>query len=86
MSRVLKPAFRLSIELVKYFDLNDVGKQGYTLKNWMEGISDEAYHPWESPKKIGLKSVSPTFTTKQKNVLIYGLKLTYKLAFITFMD
>ena len=38
-------------------------KQGYALKNWVEGISDE---------KIRLKSVSPTFATEQKNVLIYG--------------
>ena len=26
-------------------------KQGYALKNWMEGLSDEAYYPWESQKK-----------------------------------
>ena len=26
-------------------------KQGYAFKNWVEGLSDEAYYPWESPKK-----------------------------------
>ena len=27
-------------------------KQGYTFKNWVEGLSDGAYYPyWESPKK-----------------------------------
>ena len=26
-------------------------KQGYALKNWVEGLSDEAWYPWESPKK-----------------------------------
>ena len=25
-------------------------KQGHAL-NWVEGLSDEAYYPWESPKK-----------------------------------
>ena len=27
-------------------------KQGYALNKWMEGLSDEAYYSWESPKKI----------------------------------
>ena len=27
-------------------------KQGYELKNWVEGLSDEAYYHRESPKKI----------------------------------
>ena len=44
-------------------------KQVYALKNWVEGSSDEAYYPWESPKKIQLKSVNPTFVNEQKNVL-----------------
>ena len=26
-------------------------KQGYTLKNFVEELSDEAFYPWESPKK-----------------------------------
>ena len=30
--------------------MND--KQGHALKNWVEGLSDEAYYPWESPKKL----------------------------------
>ena len=46
-------------------------KQGYALKNWMEGLSDEAYYPWESPKKIQLKSVNPTFASEQKKVSIH---------------
>ena len=41
-------------------------KQGYVLKNWVEGLSDEAFYPWESPKRIWLKSVNPTFAPKQK--------------------
>ena len=27
-------------------------KQGHTLNNWEEGVPDEAYYPWESPKKF----------------------------------
>ena len=27
-------------------------KQGNESKNWVEELSDEAYYPWESPKKI----------------------------------
>ena len=29
-----------------------LSKQGYKLKNWVEGLSDKAYYPCESPKKI----------------------------------
>ena len=25
--------------------------QGYALSNWVEGLSDEAFYPWESPPK-----------------------------------
>ena len=46
-------------------------KQGYVLKNWLEGLSDEAFYCWESPKKIGIKSVDPTFVTEQKKLLIH---------------
>ena len=46
-------------------------KQGYALKNWVEGLSDEAYPPWESPKKIQLKSVNPTFDSEQKKFFIH---------------
>ena len=45
-------------------------KQGHALKSWVEGLSDEAFYPWESPKKIELKSVNPFFT-EQKKVLIH---------------
>ena len=27
-------------------------RQGYALKNWVEGISDETYYPWETPKNL----------------------------------
>ena len=43
-------------------------KQGYALMNWVEGLSDEAYYHWESPKKIRLKSVNTTFASEQKKV------------------
>ena len=46
-------------------------KQGHTLNNWVEGLSDEVIYPWESPKKIRLKSVDPTFATEQKKVSIH---------------
>ena len=46
-------------------------KQGHALKNWVEGVSDEPFYPWESPKKNRLKSVNPTFVTEQKKVLIH---------------
>ena len=44
---------------------------GYALKNLVEGLSDEALYPWESPKINRLKSVKPTFATEQKKVLIH---------------
>ena len=45
-------------------------KQGYTLKNWVEGLPDEPFFPWESRKKNRLKSVNPTFATEQNKVSI----------------
>ena len=42
----------------------------YVLKNWAEGLSDEAYYPW-SYQKNQLKSLNPTCVTEQKKVLIY---------------
>ena len=50
-------------------------KQGYALKNWVEGLSDgsdEAFYQWETPKKIRLlKSVNPTFVSEQKKISIH---------------
>ena len=46
-------------------------KQGYASKNWVDGLSDEAYYPWESPKFFWLKSVNPSLVNEQKNVLFY---------------
>ena len=48
-------------------------KQGYALKNWVEeGLSNEAYYPWESPKKkIWLKLVNLAIATEQKKVSVY---------------
>ena len=43
----------------------------HMLNNWVDGVSDEAYYPWESPKKIRLKSVNPTFASEQKKVSIH---------------
>ena len=43
----------------------------HTLNNWVDGVSVEAYYPWESPKKIRLKSVNPTFASEQKKVSIH---------------
>ena len=57
--------------LISLISMSLYSKQGYALKNWVEGLSDEAFYPWESPKKIRLKSVSPTFATKQKKVSIH---------------
>ena len=48
-----------------------INKQGYALKNWVEGLSDEGFYPWESPRKIRLKSVYSTFGTEQKKVSIH---------------
>ena len=55
---------RLAIETLSSSYLSI--KQGHALKNCVEGVSDEAFYPWESPKKIRLKSVKPTFVTEQK--------------------
>ena len=53
----------LTLHFEKSFDLHGFifsflfctyryNRQGYTLKNWVEGISDKTYYPWESPKKF----------------------------------
>ena len=56
----------------KFSDFRNIStKQGYALKKWVEGLSDEAFYSWESPKKIRHKSVNPTFATKQKKVSIH---------------
>ena len=49
-------------------------KQGYVLKNWVEGLSDEASYPWVSPKKIQQKSVNPTFASEKKESLDSSIK------------
>ena len=45
----------LFFEYSSYFEEGNIvitySKQGYAFKNWVEGLSDEAYYPWESPKK-----------------------------------
>ena len=33
------------------FGMTDQFKQGYALKNCVEELTDEAFYPWESPKK-----------------------------------
>ena len=51
--------------------ISDHAKQGHALIKCVEGVSDEAFYPWESPKKIRLKSVNPTFVTEPKKVSIH---------------
>ena len=48
------------------------GKMNHFNKKYKfyKSLSDEAYYPWESPKKIRLKSGNPTIATEQKKVLI----------------
>ena len=48
-----------------------VTRVSHKLNDWVDGLSDEAYYPWESPKRIRLKSVNPTFASEQKKVSIY---------------
>ena len=36
--------------LIQHFSMSS--KQGFALKNWVEGLSDEAYYPWESLNTI----------------------------------
>ena len=50
-------------------------KQGHTLNNWVEGLSDEAYYPWESRKNIRLKSVRHLPAIKRKFQFIDKWKL-----------
>ena len=40
-------------------------KQGYALKNWVEGLSDEAYYTCESPKN-STKIVQPYICQRTK--------------------
>ena len=42
--------YSVNMEHMKKAMMN--GKQGYAFKNWVEGLSDETYYPWESPKKF----------------------------------
>ena len=59
-----KESILLTPKIVNYTLI--YSKQGYASKNWVEGLSDEAFYPWESPKKIRL-----TFATEQNKVLIH---------------
>ena len=61
----------LSYHIFTHANACMISKQGYALKNWAEELSDEAFYPWESPKKIRLKSVNPTFVTEEKKVSIH---------------
>ena len=49
-------------------------KQGYALKIWVEGLSDEAYYPWESPKKecfdLSIKANLQVFQNHRKQAKI----------------
>ena len=46
-------------------------KQGHTLKNWVEGLSDEAYYPLGVTKIIRLKSVNPIFASVENKISIH---------------
>ena len=64
-------------------------KQGHTLINWVEGVSDEAYKPCESPKKNSTK-VSQPYICQLTNVgltdfiLIFSLHEVRKALTLTF--
>ena len=47
-------------------------KQGSMLKNWVEGLTDEACYPWQSPNFF----VKPTIATEQNKILIDQYKVT----------
>ena len=67
---VKRPFFMVKqMILIQHFSMSS--KQGFALKNWVEGLSDEAYYPWESLKEIRLEFVNPTFATKENKVLIH---------------
>ena len=65
---ILKANISADIQ-VKVFDTSV--RVSHTLKNWVDGVSDEVNYPWESPKKIRLQSVKPTFASEQKKVSIH---------------
>ena len=48
-------------------------KQGYALKNWVEGLSDEAYNPWESQKK-STKIGQPYISQRTKECFDLSIK------------
>ena len=58
--------YKMDIKL----DLCIYNTQGYAFENWVEGLSHEAYYPWESPPKNWVKSANPTIATKEKTVSI----------------
>ena len=37
-----------------------------TLNNWVDSVSDKAYHPWESPKKNSTKMGQPYICQRTK--------------------
>ena len=43
-----------------------INKQGHALKNWVEGLSDEAFYPWESPKEIPIGTPNQLFSIAAK--------------------
>ena len=53
---LMKFDIKALVKLIPFWNVHI--KQVYALKNWVEGLSDEAFYPWESQKKIWLKSVN----------------------------
>ena len=47
---------------------------GNALKNWVEGSSDEAYYPWESPKKKSTKIGQPYICQRTKECFDLSIK------------
>ena len=66
-----KNRYKCEISRSKSMLHDDLYRYCYAFKNWVEGLSDEAYYSWELPKKNRLNSVNPIFATKQKKVLIH---------------
>ena len=49
-------------------------KQGYSLKKWLEGLSDEAYYPWQSGKKKSTKIGQRNIRQRRKESLDSSIK------------
>ena len=69
---VRKGCIRTMLKDVAYIVPDTIySKEGFVLKNWMEGLSDEVYYLPQGVTFFWLKQVNCTIATEQKKVLFH---------------